>query len=109
MTIIEVLVCLLILALILGLTLVNFSGAFNTNLDPDIFETAVYAGLWKTDLTKVYIGNVCRVTDTRNVTLRRPSERFLSGLTIFPFAWANGGTYAGRFTVEPIMFKVGGR
>lgn len=109
MSFIEILVSLIIMTLILSLTIVQFGRLLDVKLDRDIIETAVYAGLWKTELIKVYVGTTCYVTGSNSATVRRPSEWYLSGLSIFPFSRVNGGTYGDGYTVEPIMFKVGGR
>lgn len=105
----EVLVSLIVMTLILGLTVVQFGNLFDVKLDRDVIETAVYAGLWKTELIKIYMGRTCYVTGPKSATIQRPSEWYLSGLNVFPFSRVNGGTYGNGYTVEPIMFKVGGR
>lgn len=109
MSFVEIFVSLIVMTLILSLTIVQFGRLLDVKLDRDIIETAVYAGLWKTELIKIYIGKVCYVTDLKTATIQRPSEWYLSGLNVFPFSKVNGGTYGNGYTIEPIMFKVGGR
>uniref|UniRef100_A0A7V4NDV5 Uncharacterized protein n=1 Tax=Fervidobacterium pennivorans TaxID=93466 RepID=A0A7V4NDV5_FERPE len=103
---------LMVVLLILGSVFVAFSFRLvkmaNIDFTKDYVETAVYAGLWKSQLYKDYkINNYCRIVTVDMVEFYKSSESCLSGLVVNSFRWAKGGTYSG-VAVEPILFKVSG-
>lgn len=87
----------------------NFSKVAEIDLSKDYIETAAYAGLWKTDLHKVYNSNSCTVISPELVNFKRSSDRSLSKLEVRSFRWIKSGTYGNGTTIEPILFKVGGK
>lgn len=107
---IELLICVLISVLLLSALIVPFDRIFKVSLDDYIFETAVYSGLWKTDLHKKYVSeHVCELRTPSLKIIHRMSESCLKGLDILPFRYVKAGTFSTGRTVEPILFKVGGK
>lgn len=103
---------LMVVLLILGFVFVAFSTSLmkiaNIDLTKEYVETAVYAGLWKSQLYKDYkSNNYCRIVTVDMVEFYKASESCLSGLVVNSFRWVKGGTYSG-VAVEPILFKVSG-
>ncbi|WP_372590550.1 prepilin-type N-terminal cleavage/methylation domain-containing protein [Fervidobacterium pennivorans subsp. carthaginiensis] len=108
MNLIELMVVLLILGVVFVAFSVSLVKMVNIDLTKDYVETAVYAGLWKSQLYKDYkSNNYCRIATVDMVEFYKASESCLSGLMVNSFRWAKGGTYSG-VAVEPIIFKVSG-
>lgn len=106
---VELLICVLISGVLLSAFIVPMDRSFRVSLDDYIFETAVYSGLWKTDLHKRYVSeNICELRTPSLKIIHRISESCLKGLDILPFRYVKAGTFSTGRTVEPILFKVGG-
>ncbi|ODN30085.1 hypothetical protein A4H02_07215 [Fervidobacterium thailandense] len=100
----------LISILLLTMFIVPIAKGFNVSLDGYIFEAALYAGLWKTELHKNYISeSLCELRTPSLKIIRRQSEPCLKGLYIVPFHYVKAGTFYSGRTVEPILFKIGGK
>lgn len=107
---VELLICALIGVLLVIAFVVPFDKIFGISLDDYIFETAVYSGLWKTILQKKYVSDyVCELRTLSFKIMYRMSEPCLKGLDILPFQYVKAGTFSMGRTIEPILFKVGGK
>lgn len=107
MNIIELMVVLTIVSFLISATIANFLKISDIDLTEQYIETAVYAGLWKAELYKVYDENKCTIFSTNNKSFNRASEICFSNMEVFSFRWVKGGTYSG-ISIEPIVFKVSG-
>ncbi|HCL98670.1 MAG TPA: hypothetical protein PLQ59_05340 [Fervidobacterium sp.] len=109
MSAVEFLISLAILVCFSLTLIVSISKVAEIDLSKDYIETATYAGLWKTDLHKIYNGSSCTVISPDLVNFKRISDVSLSKLEVRSFRWAKSGTYGNGTTIEPILFKVGGK
>ncbi|MGC8820717.1 MAG: hypothetical protein ACP5PP_06435 [Fervidobacterium sp.] len=105
MTLLEILISIMVLTFVFSFLIVNFSNVLNVDLSYDIILTAVYSGLWKSDLIKEYFSRTCNVKNKR-VMFSIESENVLNGITILPFNCVKSGTFFNGITIEPIMFEV---
>jgi len=104
---IELMVVLTIIGFFLTASVTNFTKVFDIDLTKHYIETALYAGLWKSELYKVYDKENCVVFPINTIYFKRPSEMCLSNIEVLSFRWVKGGTYSG-IAVEPILFKISG-
>lgn len=109
MSSIELLIAVVVVVGCLLIFTVNFLRMSETDLSRDFIETAIYSGLWKTSLHKIYSGNSCLVISPEMVDFKRASDSSLSKLEVRSFRWVKSGTYGKGTTIEPILFKVGGK
>ncbi|MGC9771058.1 type II secretion system protein [Fervidobacterium islandicum] len=107
MNLIELMVVLLILGLVFVAFSVSISKMADVDLNKEYIETAIYAGLWKSQLYKDYKGSYCRVATINMMEFYRASENSLSGIVVDSFRWVKGGKYSG-VAVEPIIIKISG-